>query len=223
MQATTPPKHRQTGPIEQPSPGPSRRGAWRSRRPAGALLLAGALALCPGCAPAARIELASLEFGTIDPPAARFIVVEADGCWWWQDTDGRVHVVLEKRQSLPVAGTEFSFRLAVELEDLPAGRAREYQVAKDELEAVASIGFAESRFSSVSGILALYREPGDRLRGSLRLTVARESTQLMGGWGPKTRYLMLGTFLAKQDEGRGREANQSSQVSQPAARDTGNQ
>lgn len=166
---------------------------------------AAAVLALTGCAPAARIELASLEFRTIDPPAARFIVVEADACWWWQDADGRVHVALQKRQPLPAAGMEFSFRLAVELEELPAGRAREYQVSQDELQAVASIGFAESRFSSVSGILALYREPGDRLRGSLRLKVARESTQLIGGWGPTTSYLMLGTFLAQRDATKGRE------------------
>jgi hypothetical protein len=161
--------------------------------------------LLAGCTPAARIELAALEFHDIDPPAAKFIVVEADRCYWWQEADGRVHVAFEKRQPLPAAGAEFSFRLGVELEALPAGRAREYQVAKDELRAVASIGFAESRFSSVSGILALYCESGDRLRGSLRLTVARASTQLIGGWGPKTSYLMLGTFVARHDAVKGKE------------------
>ncbi len=61
------------------------------------------------------------------------------------------------------------------LERLPAGQARNYTAAKRELRAVARVGPTEMRFASLSGIAALYRESGGRMRGSMRLLVSREA------------------------------------------------
>ncbi len=100
----------------------------------------------------------------------------------------------------------FRFQMSLVLEDLPAGRARNYLVKKREFRGVARMGPAHSRWTSLSGVVALYREPGDRLRGSFRLQVAREVQQLLGGWSSPDRYLMMGTFEARPDvNGHGRQ------------------
>ncbi len=100
----------------------------------------------------------------------------------------------------------FVFQLSLSLEKPPAGRARNYLVSRRELRAVARFGPAESRFVSISGIVALYRKPHDRLRGSFRLQVAQQAQKLLGlgGWSRPRRYLTLGTFTAVHDEERGR-------------------
>ncbi len=53
--------------------------------------------------------------------------------------------------------------------------------------------------------MALYRDSGDRLKGSFRLDVLRQSQRLLGGWTPPSRFIMLGTFDAVPDAGRGRQ------------------
>jgi hypothetical protein len=56
----------------------------------------------------------------------------------------------------------------------------------------------------LAGVVALYREDGDRLRGSLRLDVALQAQQILGGWSRAQRHLMLGDFSATPDDGWGR-------------------
>ena len=70
---------------------------------------------------------------------------------------------------------------------------------------MARIGPLESKFTSSAGIVALYRASGDRLRGSLRLQVVRQSVNpLLGGWSRPARYLIAGALQAVHDERRGR-------------------
>lgn len=158
-----------------------------------------------GCRGSGRLELASLDYGAIDPPAPRFVRLDLQECYWWTDEDGQVWVAMQREQS-PLLNPKmrFQFQLSLALEKLPAGRARNYRVAREELRARVHFGPWESRFSSRAGIVALYRESGDRLRGNLRLQAARVSTRLLGGWGRPTRYLILGSFTAVHDEQRGR-------------------
>jgi hypothetical protein len=80
------------------------------------------------------------------------------------------------------------------------------------LRAVARFGPAQSRFESLSGVVALYRQAGDRLRGSFRLQVAREVQQWLGDWSRPSRYLMMGTFEAVPDEQRGRRIAQETEA-----------
>jgi hypothetical protein len=73
------------------------------------------------------------------------------------------------------------------------------------MRGVARFGPAQSRFVSIAGIVALYREEGERLRGSFRLQVSQRSQKLLGGWTKPHRYLMQGEFNARPDESRGRQ------------------
>ncbi len=168
-----------------------------------------ALLAAIGCSGSGRVEVASLNFEAVDPPAGpppRFTRIALDRCYWWLDENGRVCVAMERNQPTPLGpGWRFRFQLALQLDEPPAGRARDYRVTKRELRATARFGPSQSRFTSISGVVALYRQPQDRLRGSFRLLVAREVQQMLGGWGLPGRYLMMGTFEAVRNEEHGRQ------------------
>jgi hypothetical protein len=189
------------------------------------LALIGGLGLLAGCNGSGRVDVAALDFQAIDPPAGpapRFVVLDLDRCYWWADEDGRVHVALERDRPILLAGDwRFRFQLSLALDQLPAGKARDYRVNRRELRGVARFGPAQSRFTSLYGIVALYREPQDRLRGSFRMEVSRETQQLLGGWSRPSRYLMMGTFVAVPDGERGRriaaEAEAPGAVGEPLA------
>jgi len=165
------------------------------------VLLAGVF----GCAGHGTVEVASLNFAAIDPPAPppRSTCLALDRCYWWLEEDGTVCVAMQRDIAFAFVPDRFRFRLSLRLERLPAGKARQYRVGRKELRAVARFGISESRFTSVAGIVALYREPHDRLRGSFRLLVERRVAGLLGGFGAPQRYLFQGTFVAVRDRQRG--------------------
>jgi len=175
------------------------------------------LCCAAGCSGSGRIELTSLDYRAIDPPAApspRVGRIDLDCCYWWTDADGQLWIAMQSQKTaLFNPRLRFQFQLSLVLEKLPAGPALDYKVSDNTLRARVCFGPWESRFTSQVGILALYRESKDRLRGSLRLQAARVATRLLGGWGRPSRYLMLGSFVAVHDEPHGRaiaEATESS-------------
>jgi len=169
------------------------------------ILLGVCLGGLTGCSGGGRVEVVSLNYRSIDPPAPRVARIDLDRCYWWADQEGQVWIAME-RETRPLFGIfgRICFQMSLVLEKLPAGRERYYIAAKRELRARALVGPAQIRFSSAAGILALYREPGDRMRGSFRLLTRRVVTRWLGGWGRPSSYLMLGSFEAVHDEARGR-------------------
>jgi hypothetical protein len=158
-----------------------------------------------GCAGSARVELIPLNYKTIDSASALTRPLGLDRCYWWTDESGQVWIAMqcERRPVFGKLGT-FLYQMSLVLEKLPSGKQREYTVAERELRAVARFSGFESRFVSSAGVVALYREPGNRLVGSFRFLARREVSQLLGGWSPPTSYVMQGTFEAVHDEQRGR-------------------
>lgn len=163
------------------------------------------LCLLAGCRGGGQLQFADLNYAAIDPPSPRFQTIEIERCYWWTDDAGQVWIAMEHDRAVLPGVEPFVLRMSLVLEKLPAGRARNYLVQQRELRAVARLGPAEGRFVSLAGIVALYREPNERLRGSFRLEVSREISKLLGGWGRPSRNLMQGTFVAIPDTGRGRE------------------
>ncbi len=168
---------------------------------AGLLPLLAALAGCQG---GGHVDVAALNYRDIDPPAPNITRLDLDRCFWWTDEQDHVWIALERDQPFLLGPEHFVFQLSLALDKPPAGRSRNYLASNRELRGVACFGPAQSRFVSMAGIVALYREPGERLRGSFRLDVMRHAQQLLGGWNRAGRYLMLGTFDAVKDEQQGR-------------------
>lgn len=199
---------------ERGFPGSRERGASprarpRSRQRGLVALLTFCVGLLAGCAGSGRVQIAALNFQAIDPPAGpapRFAELPLDRCTWWLDEQGKVWIAMERAQTLWLGPEwQFRFQLSLALDEPPAGRSREYLVSRREMRATTRFGPSQSRFASINGIVALYREPNNQLRGSFRLQVAREVQQLLGNWSTASRYLMMGTFVAVPDDGRGRQ------------------
>jgi len=166
------------------------------------------LTVLVGCSGSGRIELAALNFRAIDPPAApspRVVRVNLDRCYWWTDQADRLWLAMEHRR-LPLLNPRLrvAFQLSLALEKLPAGPARDYHVGPQTLRGLVRAGPWESRLTARRGIIALYRESGNRLRGSLRIEAVRVSAGWLGHWSRPKDYLLLGTFVAVPDRGRGR-------------------
>lgn len=158
-----------------------------------------------GCTGGGRLEFASLDFQAIDPPPSRVSSVRVQECYWWPEQDGRVRIAMQsQRTPLFHAKLRFQFQLLLALEKLPAGKARNYKLGSNGLQARVRFGPWESHFSSRIGIVALYRESDDRVRGSIRAQTSRVTLQWLGGWGKPVRYLTLGSFTAVRNEQRGR-------------------
>ncbi len=179
--------------------------AARRARRLGALPLAALLCGLLGCSGNAQLEMAALDFQMIDPPAPRVTRVDLDRCFWWTDDDGFVWISIE-RAMRPFFGAfgEVLLQFSFSLDRPPAGKARNYIVSDRELRGLVRLGPAESRFVSVNGIVAAYREPGQRLRGSFRLEATRQTSRVLGGWGLPARFLLMGSFNAIHDAARGR-------------------
>jgi hypothetical protein len=178
-------------------------------------ILVASLCCAAGCRGSGRLHFASLDYRDIDPQVPpRLTAFDLQECYWWTDEGGRLWMAMQ-RQHTPLfyPKMRFEFQLSVALERLPAGRARTCKVDRTTLRARVCVGPWESRFTSRVGVIAVCREPGDRLRGSLRLQAVRVASHWLGGWGKPSRYLLLGSFTAVPDERRGRaiaEATESS-------------
>lgn len=176
----------------------------------------GLLTLLAGCQGMGQVSVTALNFEAIDPPAGpepRVVTLKMDRCYWWEEAGG-IWVALERDRGVPL-GPEwrFKFQIALALGERPAGRARDYRVSQGEMRAAARFGPAQSRWESVRGVVALYREPDERFRGSFRLQVDREVQQVLGGWSRPMRYLMLGTFTAVHGPERGRQIAEAAGMS----------
>ena len=170
----------------------------------GSVLLAGAVLLLAGCSGSSRIQFSSLSFRTIDPPNATVAELATRECYWWPDETGRVWVVMQRSFAPPFhPELRVHLELSLVVDCLPRGKARNYRLDRESLRARIRIGPWETRFTSQIGIAAVYRERGDRLRGSVRLQAQRVTSQLLGGWGRPSRYLMLVEFTAVPNDVRG--------------------
>jgi len=183
-------------------------------------------ALLAGCAGTGHVSLVALDYQSIDPPAGpppRVTQLNMDRCCWWTDEDGHVRVALEceRPAALLLPEWRFRFQLVLTLGEPPAGRARDYKLGQREVRGVARFGPSQSRFESVRGIVALYRERNAQMRGSFRMEVAREVQQLLGGWSPARRFLMMGTFIAVQDEARGQQIEAATEQPSPTSQRAG--
>ncbi len=169
----------------------------------GAMVIASAAGL--GCAGGGRIDITPLDYRNIDPPAPAFSRINVERCYWWTDGAGQLWLALEHNfQPWFAPQLRFQFLASLALEKPPAGKARNYSIGARELRAVAHVGPVEVRFVSVTGIVAIYRQPHEGFRGSARILVTREVGQLLGGWSAPLGFLLLGDFEAVHDPEQGK-------------------
>ena len=157
-----------------------------------------------GCNGRGHIQFASLSFQSIDPPNAKVAQLEASECYWWTDGEGRAWVAMQRVIVPPFQPQlRVHMELSLAVDQLPRGRARNYRLDRESLRARIRIGPWETRFTSQTGIAAVYRGHGNHLRGSVRMRAQRVTSQLLAGWGRPSGYLMLVTFDAVPGEAQG--------------------
>jgi hypothetical protein len=159
------------------------------------------IAVCGACRGGGRVELASLSTKSIDPPQALTGKLRLGECRWWTDGEGRVWFAAQRHiGSILGPRWAFNFQLSLVVEKLPAGSARNYKIRGNGLRAVMQAGPLKRRLVSINGILALYRESQDRMRGSLRVQVSAQSLSLVTGWSKPSRQLFMSEFTAVRDD-----------------------
>lgn len=158
-------------------------------------------ALLIGCAGRGALEFASLEFATIDPPPPRVLRVSLDRAFWHvDDRDGTLRIGLEKdAASLLGEIGRVRVQISLRLDKPPAGPTKQYSLRTSEMRGRVRVGAAESRLLSATGIAAIDRVDGHRLRGQFRMIATRRTLQLLGGWANGPRALILGEFEALLD------------------------
>jgi hypothetical protein len=150
------------------------------------------------------VDFISLTYEAIDPPTPAVTSIDLDGCYWHTDEEGQLWITMERTyQPLFIPIARFAFQLSLALDKPPAGPAKNYEVRDRELRAVVRLGPTESRFTSRVGIIAVYRDGPDRMRGSLRIEASREVYAVFG-WSRPGRMLMLARFNAVRNEPRSR-------------------
>lgn len=163
------------------------------------VLIAAAALLSAGCS-RGRIELTSLQFRTIEPPAPRALAFEIQDAIWDEDAEGRLRIALRRQDTIPFLNLRQRLVLSFLLERLPNGKAREYRLTKATLRGLAEVGPGQARLESLGGIAAVYRQDSpNEIRGTFRLLANRYTAQVLGGFGKPTRVLLQGEFRARRD------------------------
>src|SRR3990170_2444097 len=111
------------------------------------LILAGAM-LC-GCAGGGTFNIVSLQMRDLGEDQPLVSTFHPGECYYWIDEAGKINVAL-RYQNIPWLGplSKVSFDLSFELEEPPAGRARQYTIRSREFRGRAELGAFVHRFMS---------------------------------------------------------------------------
>lgn len=90
------------------------------------------------------------------------------------------------------------------LDGLPADRSRNYRADRNTLRMIGRRGYTHTRWASLGGIVAVWRERNGRLRGRFRIAARQQSFFIATGWTGGQRALLLGEFQAVHRPAMGR-------------------
>lgn len=176
------------------------------------LSLLAAPVLAGGCAGGGRFDIISMQMGDLDEDRPLMSTFHPGECYYWIDEEGKINVAMHY-ENIPLLGrfSRVSFDLSFELDDPPAGRARQYQLRSREFRGTARLGALVHRFMSYQGVGAIWQDGPGRFRGRFRTLVRHESFSVLTGWVRAAPLLFLGEFRAVLDAERGRAINQASE------------
>ena len=174
---------------------------WRQAvRP---LVILSALTCWGGCATRARVDLIDLNFKRIEAKGDLVESVSATDCFWWCDGK-RLYVALHEDGSpLATALTRERFDMSFVLDGMPAERSRDYRLDQHSLRAVHGVGANHSRYASLRGVVGVWLEPGQILRGRFRLLGKKQIFHILTGWSDVGQVVVTGEFRCRRDQTRG--------------------
>ena len=128
----------------------------------------------------------------------------ADRCYHWLDQQGRLCIAMASDNLSLIGGDDQpSMVMSLVFDAQPAGPGRDYRVTRRHLRMITRAGSRHRRWGSLSGIVAVWRERGGRLRGRFRIAAKQQHFSIALGWAGRGRALLVGEFLAVQNSKKG--------------------
>ena len=157
-----------------------------------------------GCRGGGQIQFVPLNYRDVHETRPLIPRYDLDACYWWQDEAGKVHVSMGfSRGALLSEPYRVRFGLAMDLEEPPAGKARNYPIRGRKVYAKASQGYTSNYLVSVYGVVGVWTKPGRQLRGRCRMTMMQKSFSPIFGYSRAGQTILVADFIAVYDEKRG--------------------
>jgi hypothetical protein len=168
--------------------------------------------LVGGCSGWAKLDLVALDQARISKTEPLVKELRAAECYYWIE-DGRITIAWAD-ENISLIGEYGKKTLvgSIVLDDLPADRSRDYRLDRNSLRGKLRSGPQHVRFASLSGILALWLEGDNQIKGRLRSLVHQQQFHVLTGWAGNQRLLLVGDFVAVRDPARTRALLQRSEA-----------
>ena len=173
----------------------------RRRWGAGLALAVGCLAV-GGCTGWAEFSLIPLDQGRISKSAPLIVELRAAECYYSID-DGRISIAWTD-ENISVIGEwgKKSVVGSIVLDGLPAHESRDYRLDRNSIRGRQRHGPKHVRFGSLGGILALWLDGENQIKGRLRARVRQQHFNVLLGWTQNRPVLLVGDFVAVRDRAR---------------------
>lgn len=168
---------------------------------------------CCGCVTGGEADFVEMNFKRISAEGALVERVSLSNASWWVDEGEAVHVALgSESPALLGAGSGEQFDMSIVVSGLAAAGARDYPVTNETLRACHQVGANHTRYASMHGIVALWFEPGNVLRGRYRIVAIKELFHILTGWTKVGQVVAVGEFVARPDHGEGKNVLERSEA-----------
>lgn len=173
------------------------------------LLLTG----CTGTGVVNLVPFNRSDFPQDEPLIAEIPVNEA---YWWRGEEGQLNVALAYRvKSIFGRARSGHWLMSMVLDGWPAGKERLYRVGPRAVRIVQSMGGHHRRARSLSGIVVIRVEDGDRLSGRFHVSVLQQKFGLLTGWTARFAHapqIVIGRFAAIRDPDAGQAVREQTEA-----------
>ncbi len=166
---------------------------------------AGLLLLFPiGCATGNTLHIIPLNYNEVSTNYPLLIKINPDECYFWVNEEDEICIAMKKKSfSLLGEAFERELHLSLVLTGQPAGSARSYRATRKTMRNRYRHGYASSRSTSLTGIIAIWDYKKDSLHGRFRLVARQQVYSILSGWGHRQNVLFVGEFVARKNKGQG--------------------
>ncbi len=158
--------------------------------------------LTTGCNGWARLNLISTELERISKSAPLVVELSAAECYYSIEAERITIALTDENISLTGEYGKRSLVTSIVLEGLPAYQSRDYRLDRNSVRGKYRRGPKHVRFASLGGILGLWLEGDNQLKGRLRAFVKQQQFHVLRGWSGNRRVLLVGDFVAVRNRER---------------------
>ncbi|GAG24041.1 unnamed protein product, partial [marine sediment metagenome] len=165
-----------------------------------------------GCTGWAKFNLIPIDQGRISKSAPLIVELRAAECYYWIAGE-RISIALaDENISLIGEWGKKSVVGSIVLDGLPAHESRDYRLDRNSIRGKLRHGPKHVRFASLSGVLALWLDGENRIKGRLRAFARQQHFNVLLGWTGNRQVLLVGDFVAVRNQERTEEIVRSSET-----------